>query len=686
MHRIHVRRIVPIAAALSAAVALSTLTAPAAVAALPGKPGLLVGVKSLGTYRNATATENPDGSSFVEAMGPGGGDQGEAPTWSPDGTKISVQDGEGGIGNYRPDLTSLPTLDMGVDADPTYSPDGSTVIVSSFGAGVYVQLTSTPSSWDVNQHQGEGDMKPWFSTPTGGADTYPTISAKTGAVLFEHDANGASDIWTDHGTHTAGLLIANGGQPDISPDGSTVVFDRTVGGFSQLFLQAADGSGAATQLTSGSTNHTYPKWAPDGRSLYYNANPGTDSQSTVGHHLVLASKADTVTPNGVAWVQQQPLPTPPPAPVASTFHSTGPTRLLDTRDGTGTLAAGAVPAGRIVPLQIDGAAGIPLAGVTSVVLNVTVADTTGPGVLGVWGDATPRPTTSNLNWDRPGQLISNLVTVPVPADGEVDLAANSTTDVIADVQGYYTGDSSGATFTSEAPTRILDTRSALGTATAGQVTNNTISVRAAGANGVPADATAVVLNLTTAPTASAAGYLEAYPEGGAAPTVSNVNWSSAGALLSGLAVVPVGTDGNVSIKVNGTTDVVADVFGYFTTGMAGARFTSAGPARILDTRESGGPLAGGHTLALQVTGANGIPSGTTSVVLNLTVTGNSDAGFLEAWADGTTRPAAASNVNWVAGQTIPNQVIVPVGADGKVDLYVNSTTQVVADVFGYFSS
>ncbi|MDH6134575.1 hypothetical protein P3T37_003979 [Kitasatospora sp. MAA4] len=655
------------------------------MAALPGTPGLLAGIRTLPDGTTTTSTENPDGSRLVQAVGNGGSpDLGHNPTWSPDGSRLAIQNAGGFVITYAPNLTGWAALDQGGEGEPAYTADGADIIsATSDLTGGYLQYS--PANWNEAQHQGQGDQQPWLSTRTGGNDSSPTVSAKSGAVLFQHDANGASDIWTDHGNRTGGLLIADGTEPDVSPDGSTLAFVRPVGGFSQLFLQAADGSGSASQVTSGSVNHTYPKWSTDGLSIYYNANPGTDYQSTVGHHLVLASKADTLTPNGLAWVQQQPLPAPTP-PAASTFHSTGPTRLLDTRDGTGTLAAGAVPAGTIVPLQIDGAAGIPLAGVTSVVLNVTVADTTGPGVLSVWGDATARPTTSNLNWDKPGQLISNLVTVPVPADGEVDLSANSTTDVIADVQGYYTADSTGATFTSEAPTRILDTRSALGTPAAGQVTNNTISVKAANANGVPADATAVVLNLTTAPTASSAGFLEAYPEGGAAPTVSNVNWSSAGALLSGLAIVPVGADGNVSIKVNGTTDVVADVFGYFTSGTAGARFTSAGPARILDTRESGGPLAGGHTLALQVTGTNGIPAGTTSVVLNLTVTGNSDAGFLEAWADGTTRPAAASNVNWVAGQTIPNQVIVPVGADGKVDLYVNSTTQVVADVFGYFSS
>jgi hypothetical protein len=70
--------------------------------------------------------------------------------------------------------------------------------------------------------------------------------------------------------------------------------------------------------------------------------------------------------------------------------------------------------------------------------------------------------------------------------------------------------------------------------------------------------------------------------------------------------------------------------------------------------------------------------------MNITVTGSTAAGHLIAWADGGIRPTT-SNLNWSAGQTIANQVIVPLGADGRAELYVNSTTHVIADVFGYYS-
>jgi len=54
------------------------------------------------------------------------------------------------------------------------------------------------------------------------------------------------------------------------------------------------------------------------------------------------------------------------------------------------------------------------------------------------------------------------------------------------------------------------------------------------------------------------------------------------------------------------------------------------------------------------------------------------------WPSGTSRQVT-SNLNFQAGQNIPNLVVVPVGADGKIQLYNGSpgTVQLVADVTGY---
>ncbi len=48
-------------------------------------------------------------------------------------------------------------------------------------------------------------------------------------------------------------------------------------------------------------------------------------------------------------------------------------------------------------------------------------------------------------------------------------------------------------------------------------------------------------------------------------------------------------------------------------------------------------------------------------------------------------PPVVSNLNYVAGQTVPNLVIVKVGAGGTVNLYSSGgPVDIVADVAGYF--
>jgi hypothetical protein len=436
-------------------------------------------------------------------------------------------------------------------------------------------------------------------------------------------------------------------------------------GFVNPALYAAARSSYAADFTDITTGNNIA----DGTGVGYNAGTGYDLPSGLGE-----PKAAALSTSLCASLAG-------PATGAGTYHTVTPTRVLDTRN------TGIVPNNGMTGVQVEGnAAGIPSSGVTSVVLNVTVTGTTAGGYLTAWGDGTTRPKTSNLNWVK-GQTIANLVTVPVSGDGGVDFYVTSSTQVIADVQGYYTNDTSGLTLSTTAPTRILDTRSAVGIATKTAITNSTISLKVDGANGIPSTAKAVVLNMTVAATGSS-GYLAAYPEGTAVPTVSNLDWTATNTTIAGLAIVPVGTDGNVSIKVAGTAHVIADVFGYFTAGTTGSSFTSAGPTRLLDTRSANGvstttPVTGGTYVPLQITGRYGIPSGIKAVVLNVTVVGATYGGYLTAWADGATRPGS-SNLNWANGNAIPNQVIVPVGSDGKVDLYVSGTTHVIADVFGYY--
>ncbi|HEY7857451.1 MAG TPA: hypothetical protein VIC82_03025, partial [Candidatus Nanopelagicales bacterium] len=83
----------------------------------------------------------------------------------------------------------------------------------------------------------------------------------------------------------------------------------------------------------------------------------------------------------------------------------------------------------------------------------------------------------------------------------------------------------------------------------------------AGVAGVPANATAVVLNLT-AVGATRPTWVAAWPDGQPRPTVSNLNVSSA-APTPNLAVVPVGDGGYIDLyNFAGSVNLIGDITGY----------------------------------------------------------------------------------------------------------------------------
>lgn len=240
------------------------------------------------------------------------------------------------------------------------------------------------------------------------------------------------------------------------------------------------------------------------------------------------------------------------------------------------------------------------------------------------------------------------------------------------------------------PTRFLDTRTSSGNLVAG----GSVNIQVAGVNGVPADASAVVMNLTvTGPTWPyfflSFGYVTAYASGTNQPNASTVNFA-AGQTVANLAVVPVGADGKITVQnfsPFATVNVIADVSAYFQGGtsyVAGAFEPLASPTRFLDTRTSS-KVGPGGSVSFQAGGVNGIPADAAAVVMNLTVTEPTSYGFVTAHPSGSLNPNA-SNVNYMAQQTIPNLTVVPLGPDGKVTLSNTSSgsVQLIADVAGYF--
>jgi len=83
----------------------------------------------------------------------------------------------------------------------------------------------------------------------------------------------------------------------------------------------------------------------------------------------------------------------------------------------------------------------------------------------------------------------------------------------------------------------------------------------AGRCGIPASAKAFAMNVTVVPPGPL-GFLSLWPSGRARPLVSTLN-SLLGRVLANAAIVPVGTNGQVSVYVTDAADVILDVNGFF---------------------------------------------------------------------------------------------------------------------------
>jgi len=243
--------------------------------------------------------------------------------------------------------------------------------------------------------------------------------------------------------------------------------------------------------------------------------------------------------------------TPPIGGPALRFTGIAPQRLMDTRVSTpDPLCPCRIQAGESRELLVSGIPGIP-ADAESVVLNITSAAPTAVGYVTAYPSLTPLPNASNLNVS-PGITRSNMAVVKVGTDHKIRLAVLETDmDLIVDITGYY-GPSGGLT------TIIDPVRAAVQQFGPGQ----TQTVQLAGTNGIPSNATAVILNVTAANT-DAWGWLTVWP-GGAQPGSSSINWPG-GRNTPNMVMIGLDRGGSISIYNDlGNATVLVDVFGYVT--------------------------------------------------------------------------------------------------------------------------
>lgn len=255
------------------------------------------------------------------------------------------------------------------------------------------------------------------------------------------------------------------------------------------------------------------------------------------------------------------------APAASAtsgrFVSATPRRLLDTRDTS------LVPAGGTVTLPLP--AGVP-ADAVALALNITVTESVGAGFVTSYPAGTGRPVASSLNLDAAGQTRAAGGIYPV-SPGGVTLFLSGGGHVVVDYAGYFGGASSSSStaglFVADAPLRLLDTR------TAG-------ARLAAGASiGLPSSiAGTAVLNLTSVN--GDAGFVSAFAAGADRPLVSNLNPAGNGDIVANFAAVTASAAG-FTFFTSSATDLVVDVFGWFTSAASLPPVPTTSPATTTTT-------------------------------------------------------------------------------------------------------
>ena len=262
----------------------------------------------------------------------------------------------------------------------------------------------------------------------------------------------------------------------------------------------------------------------------------------------------------------------------SGFNTVVPSRIMDTRHGTGGVAVGKVGNGRddsgdVLEFSVLGKGALPssAAAIGAVSMNVTVTGTS-VGDEGGWVAVFPcgtSPGVSNLNFVS-GQTIPNAVITPVSSNGKVCFKVYGKANLIADINGYFTP-SSG--FNTVVPSRIMDTRHGTGGVAVGKVGNgrddsgDVLEFSVLGKGALPSSAAAigaVSMNVTVTGTSvgDEGGWVAVFPCG-TSPGVSNLNFVS-GQTIPNAVITPVSSNGKVCFKVYGKANLIADINGYFT--------------------------------------------------------------------------------------------------------------------------
>ncbi len=383
----------------------------------------------------------------------------------------------------------------------------------------------------------------------------------------------------------------------------------------------------------------------------------------------------------------------------SVFVPIPPVRLLDSRVNAGTIGKFAANVAKSVQIATRG--GIP-ANAVAITGNLTVVKQTKAGFLALTPRLSNSPKTSTMNFPAV-DVRANNITSPLSPTGTVSIVykavAGATTDAVLDVTGYFLNQNpvtTGATYHALPPVRVLDSRDGTGGISGPVIANVNRTFPVANTHGIPATATAITGNLTVVGQ-TAAGYVTVSTDPAPLiPTSSTINFRKGDIRANGLTVKLHAGTGALYVVYKAVAgaqaQIILDVTGYYVPGAGGARFVALSPGRRLDTRvdapPDGGFLAASAPRQLAIWLRQGVPASAVAVTGNLTVVGQTKAGYLSVTKD-SQNPPLTSTMNFPLADIRANGVTTPLSATGSLWIVYrvssgSAQTHVILDLTGYF--
>lgn len=371
---------------------------------------------------------------------------------------------------------------------------------------------------------------------------------------------------------------------------------------------------------------------------------------------------------------------------------------------------------------------------TAVVFTISAIDPVAGGNLRL-SPAGIEPTGGVVNYANNGLNNANTVTIPLSAQGQVDLSANGgaagqflpSTDARLVAIGYYST-AGNLEFNPITPCAVADSRvfkggdgafqgpfvggaiypdvDVVGSFPSGQGGGNTTC-------GVPSGADAVLVNVVAVAPTGGSGYLSVGP-GGTTPTEPLTPFADIGMNNAATTIVAVDSNGRIAVDIaatagSPTTQVRIVVLGYYDS--FGAQLLSVTPCAAWDSRSNhagvgafAGQRLGGTTTTYDVTGSFdpdqgggntdcGVPDGASAVLVNLVAIGALREGNLRISATGTVATGGVLNYDALSpAMNNANAVVVPLSGNGQIDVFVNggtagnglSSTHIRGVILGYY--